>query len=237
MHEFAKWYAAQVSTNPTVKSLLDTGTPGLLSGLDAAGMLPTRNFQSGTFEHAAALGWDAYERDIFVGPKACYACSIRCKRVVKSEGEYQVDPHYGGPEYETLSALGSNCGIGDLRAVAKANELCNRYGLDTISTGASIAFAMECFEAGMLTTRGHRRAGAALRQRRGDARAGGEDRQARGHRRPAGRGKRPGGRADRAGIGALSPWRSRARSCPCTSRGASPGWVWATPYPTWGPTT
>jgi aldehyde:ferredoxin oxidoreductase len=150
VHELAKWYASQVTTNPTVKSLYETGTPGLLTGLDSAGILPTRNFRSGTFEEAGSLGWEAYEK-IFVGPKACYACSIRCKRVVKSEGEYQVDPHYGGPEYESLSALGSNCGVGELRAVAKANELCNRYGLDAISTGASIAFAMECFEEGLIS--------------------------------------------------------------------------------------
>lgn len=152
VHELAKWYASQVTTNPTLRTLYETGTPGLLSGLDAAGMLPTRNFRSGTFEGAASLGWDAYEREIFVEPKACYSCSIRCKRVVRSEGEYQVDPAYGGPEYESVAALGSNCGVGDLRAVAKANELCNRYGLDVISTGAAIAFAMECFEEGLISS-------------------------------------------------------------------------------------
>jgi len=151
VHALARWYASQVISNPTTRALHDTGTPGLLSGLDAAGMLPTRNFRSGTFEGAAALGWDAYEREIFVKNESCYACSIRCKRVVRSEGEYQVDPKYGGPEYETVSSFGSNCGIDNLRAIARANELCNAYGLDTISTGATIAFAMECYDAGLLS--------------------------------------------------------------------------------------
>ncbi|MFC1916448.1 aldehyde ferredoxin oxidoreductase C-terminal domain-containing protein, partial [Chloroflexota bacterium] len=66
---------------------------------------------------------------------------------------YVVDPRYGGPEYETLAAFGSDCGIDDLKAIAKANELSNAYGLDTISCGATIAFAMECFEDGLLTTK------------------------------------------------------------------------------------
>jgi aldehyde:ferredoxin oxidoreductase len=63
-----------------------------------------------------------------------------------------VDPIYGSPEYETLAALGSNCGIDDLEALIKANELCGRYGIDTISTGVAISFAMECFEKGLLNT-------------------------------------------------------------------------------------
>ncbi|MDI7278041.1 MAG: aldehyde ferredoxin oxidoreductase C-terminal domain-containing protein, partial [Anaerolineae bacterium] len=76
-----------------------------------------------------------------------------CKRVVAvDDGEYHVDPEYGGPEYETVGAVGSNCGVDDLRAISKANELCNAYGLDTISTGMMVSFAMECFEAGLLTT-------------------------------------------------------------------------------------
>ena len=79
----------------------------------------------------------------------CYACPIRCKRVVEIPGK--VDPIYGGPEYETAASLGSYCGITDLETVSIANQLCNMYGLDTISCGGSISFAMECFEEGILT--------------------------------------------------------------------------------------
>jgi aldehyde:ferredoxin oxidoreductase len=73
--------------------------------------------------------------------------------VVEVKSPYTVDSAYGGPEYETLAGLGSNCGIDNLAAIAKGNELCNAYSLDTISTGAVVAFAMECFENGLLTTK------------------------------------------------------------------------------------
>jgi len=83
----------------------------------------------------------------------CYACVVRCKRVVAVEkGPYQVDARYGGPEYESLSTLGSYCGVSDLEAIARANQLCNMYGMDTIACGATIAWAMDCFEQGLLTT-------------------------------------------------------------------------------------
>jgi aldehyde:ferredoxin oxidoreductase len=82
----------------------------------------------------------------------CYACTVHCKRVVQTEWNGRaVEPRYGGPEYETLSTLGSYCGVSDLAAVAYANQVCNEYGLDTIGTGATVAWAMECFENGVLS--------------------------------------------------------------------------------------
>ena len=87
------------------------------------------------------------------GRDTCYGCIVRCKRVVDfSQGPYSGEPLYGGPEYETIAGLGSYCGIDDLAAICNANELCNKYGIDTISGGATIAWAMEAFEAGVLTT-------------------------------------------------------------------------------------
>ncbi len=148
VHELARWYAGQYMENPTTKVLYSTGTAGLLSGLQATGILPTRNFRSGSFEGATSIDWDAFKREIFTGAKGCYGCPIRCKREAKVEGKYATDSRYGGPEYETLGSFGSGCGIDDLRAIAKANELCNRYSLDTISTGVTISFAMECYENG-----------------------------------------------------------------------------------------
>lgn len=125
----------------------ELGTAGGLTGLSQVGALPTRNFQDGQFAGAEKIGGEAMRDTILVDRGGCYACPIRCKRVVEvHDNEYDVDPIYGGPEYETLGALGSNCGVDDLRAVAKANELCNAYSLDTISTGMAISFAMECFE-------------------------------------------------------------------------------------------
>jgi aldehyde:ferredoxin oxidoreductase len=77
---------------------------------------------------------------------------VRCKRVVETEFAGQkVLPIYGGPEYETIATMGSYCGVDDLNAVALANQICNMYGLDTIACGATISFAMECFEHGLLT--------------------------------------------------------------------------------------
>ncbi len=87
-----------------------------------------------------------------MGMDGCFGCPVRCKKMVACKEPYQVDRAYGGPEYETLGALGSACGIDDLKAIARGNELCNAYSLDTISTGLSIAFAMECFENGLLTS-------------------------------------------------------------------------------------
>ncbi len=128
------------------------GTAGGLMGLNEATVLPTRNFQDGRFAGAEKLTGQTMRETILISEEGCYACTIRCKRVVKvSNDRYQVNPEYGGPEYETLGAVGSLCGVDDLQAVAKANELCNAYSLDTISAGAMVAFAMECFENGLLT--------------------------------------------------------------------------------------
>ncbi len=136
--------------HPISWDMQQRGTPGLVGGLNAAGILPTLNFRMGSFEHAKLIDWETYEKEIFTGRRSCYACSIRCKREVASNDRYQVSGEYGGPEYETIAAFGSDCGVCDIQAVAKVNELCNRYTLDTISTGATIAFAMECFENGLI---------------------------------------------------------------------------------------
>ena len=109
------------------------------------GNLPIRNFNGGRFSGVAAISAVTLYEKYLTKMDGCYGCPVRCKRVVKLEGEVEVDPQYGGPEYETLAALGSNCDIDQLEALMKANEYCNRYGLDTISTGAAISFAMECF--------------------------------------------------------------------------------------------
>lgn len=127
------------------------GTPGVLMPLHSMGGLPTRNFREGTFEGAEKISGETMRETVLIGQETCFACPIKCKRVVSTGEPHNVDPRLGGPEYETLGALGSVCGIDDLEAVCKGNELCNLYGLDTISTGVSIAFAMECFKEGILT--------------------------------------------------------------------------------------
>ena len=115
------------------------------------GALPTKNWSSGVFERWQSIWGQTMTDTILKDRDTCYGCIVRCKRVVEAQEPYQVDPLYGGPEYETVAACGSYCGVGDLVAISKANEICNKYGMDTISCGASVAFAMDCFEHGILT--------------------------------------------------------------------------------------
>lgn len=130
----------------------DYGTSGGVMDLNEFGALPTRNFQDGRFEGAEKISGQTMAATILIERGSCYACPIACKRVVKiDDADYQVNPEFGGPEYETVGSFGSNCGVDDLRAISKANEICNAYGLDTISTGMMVSFAMECYEAGLLT--------------------------------------------------------------------------------------
>jgi aldehyde:ferredoxin oxidoreductase len=159
--ELQKWGKASFPDS-AVFGLGKFGTAETVGFHQDMGMLPTYNFNSGVFDGWEAIdgvtmyntilkGWAEKKQDI-QGRDTCFGCLIRCKRVVEIEdGPNPVDPSYGGPEYETLGALGSYCGIDDLPAIAKANEICNRYGVDTISCGATIAWAMEAFEAGVLT--------------------------------------------------------------------------------------
>src|SRR3990172_5714525 len=82
----------------------------------------------------------------------CYSCTVHCKRVVETRWMDQpVERQHGGPEYETLSTFGSYCGVKDLHAIAYANKLCNEYGLDTIGTGTAVAWAMDCYEEGLIS--------------------------------------------------------------------------------------
>jgi len=128
------------------------GTAEVLSPQNKAGGLPTRNWDSGVFEGFEALDGSTMSETILKERDTCYACVVRCKRVVEiTEGPYTVDPLYGGPEYETLATFGSYCAVSDLAAVSKANEISNMYGIDTITAGATIAWAMDCFEQGIIT--------------------------------------------------------------------------------------
>ena len=118
---------------------------------EASGNLPVRNFKAGLFPDVAKIHGGVIKDTIRVGMDGCFACHVRCKKVVKVDEPFIVDPEYGGPEYETLAVFGPDCGINDLKSIVKANERCNAYSLDTISTGSTIAFTMECYEKGLLT--------------------------------------------------------------------------------------
>jgi aldehyde:ferredoxin oxidoreductase len=131
---------------------VEMGTPATINILQHVGSLPTRNYKDGLFSEADAVSGETMHATVLKERDTCFTCPIRCKQVVEiDEPGYQVDSLYGGPEYETLAAFGPNCCISDLKAICKANELCNAYGLDTISTGGTVSFVMECFEKGLLT--------------------------------------------------------------------------------------
>ena len=149
--ELAKWGADHLEESD-VEGLGLLGTAEIVLSQNKSGGLPTRNWSSGTFEGADAISGQTMADTILKKRDTCFACVVRCKRVVEvADGPFPVDPLYGGPEYETLSTMGSYCGVSDLAAIARANQLCNMYGMDTISCGATVAWAMDCFERELLT--------------------------------------------------------------------------------------
>ena len=127
------------------------GTTGTVTALNELGILPTKNFQEGEFEAADKTGGEELERTILTRRDTCPGCPVRCKRVCKGTfmGE-EILEEYGGPEYETMAAFGSLCLNSSLPGITLLNQKCNQYGLDTISTGNLIAFAMEATERGLL---------------------------------------------------------------------------------------
>ncbi len=141
----------RVQDIPDMKGLQDFGTASVLNYQNTSGGLPTRNYTSGTFDQAEEISGEHMSETILKENDTCYACVVRCKRVVETEYKNQpFDPLYGGPEYETLSTMGSYCGVGDINAVSLAHQTCDQYGLDTIACGATVAFAMDCYEHGYI---------------------------------------------------------------------------------------
>jgi aldehyde:ferredoxin oxidoreductase len=141
--------------NPGIGWFGEFGTAGVLGIQDKMGGQPTRNYTEGTFEDAKAIDGGTMVKTILKERDTCYACVVKCKRVVEvREPGLEVDPVYGGPEYETLTFFGTMCGVGDLKLLAKASADANKYGMDTISCGATIAWAMEAKAKGLLDDQG-----------------------------------------------------------------------------------
>jgi aldehyde:ferredoxin oxidoreductase len=141
--------------NPGIGWFGEFGTAGVLGIQDKMGGQPTHNYNEGTFEHAKAIDGGTMVKTILKERDTCYACVVKCKRVVEvHDPGLDVDPIYGGPEYETLTFFGTMCGVGDLKLLAKASADANMYGMDTISAGATIAWAIEAKEKGLLDDKG-----------------------------------------------------------------------------------
>ena len=137
--------------NPSTGGMLRIlGTNALINPMNAAGLLPTANFQESHFATADNVGGESLTAKLLQRTKSCFSCTISCGRVTKvtnpkfkGEGE--------GPEYETAFAFGPDCLVDNLDAVTKANYICNEMGMDTISMGSTIACAMELFQRGYIT--------------------------------------------------------------------------------------
>ncbi len=147
---FAKDAAKEVMEGKG-KTLRQNGTNSGLDALSTSGRLPTYNFRKSSFKDSEKITGETVTKTILKKRWTCPSCPVACIRIVESTKKYLVDPKYGGPEYETVAAFGSLCLNNNLLAIAKANELCNKYTIDTMSTGMVIAFAMECFEKGLIT--------------------------------------------------------------------------------------
>ncbi len=130
----------------TGQGLPTYGTKVLDNIINQNGLYPTRNFQTGVFEETEPISGEALVDKYLVRNKACFACPIGCGRVTKLPSGLSGE----GPEYETGWAFGADCGVSDLNAIVEANFICNKLGLDTISTGTTIAAAMELYEKGYL---------------------------------------------------------------------------------------
>jgi aldehyde:ferredoxin oxidoreductase len=147
--EIGRWVADTLQENHWAFHNFGTGMG--LDGYTKVGGMAVRNYEGGAFEEAAEISAEALvEKGYRIKMEACWACSVRCKKVVRLEQPYQIDPKYGGPEFESIAAMGSDCGIGDLAAVSKANERCNALGMDTISFGATVAWAMDLRRRGIV---------------------------------------------------------------------------------------
>jgi aldehyde:ferredoxin oxidoreductase len=142
---------------PLMKERLDLfgkmGTPGGVINYHKLGNLPIQNWRAGQAEEIAEKTTGTVMKEtIWVSRAGCKGCPIMCGRLVEvPKGEFAIDGTMEGPEYETLAAFGSLILNDNLEAIARANELCNRMGLDTISCGSVLAFAMECWEKGVIT--------------------------------------------------------------------------------------
>jgi aldehyde:ferredoxin oxidoreductase len=139
-----------IATTPAVQGLSQYGTPRNVAAMNEGGILPTRNWQTETFAGMVNITGEAMREKVVKGDRACFACSINCtKYSVVPKGPYKSI--INGADYETIYGFGSACAVDNIEALCKADELCDEYGIDLISTALCIAWAMECYEKGIFT--------------------------------------------------------------------------------------
>ena len=148
-----EWKFTQGPNAQMVKDRIKYGTPLTMDFTQAIGILPTRNFSSGTFERYEEIDGLANKKKVFVSDKSCYSCNTPCAKFSMAKVGAYAGTSVGGPEYETNTMFGSNIDSDNLEAIVMANSVCDKLGIDTISAGNVAGFAMECYEKGTLTTK------------------------------------------------------------------------------------
>jgi aldehyde:ferredoxin oxidoreductase len=140
-----------IKKDPVVKDRIRFGTMGTVAVAHAMGVMPVRNFSRSVFEEIEGLIAETAREKIVIHDEACFACPLPCGKLSLIKEGQHAGTVLQGPQYETIGLLGSNCGVSSIEAVAQANHLCNEYGLDTISTGNVIAYAIEAYQKGFLS--------------------------------------------------------------------------------------
>ena len=156
LSEVRRHLVQELVANPDIVAFGRGGTASCVHVFNDEGLLPTKNFQRGTFNGIVAIdaGMSEDFKRLLVGNDYCAGCPVRCKLKVSGKFKGQaIKAVYGAPEYETLAALGSNCMSDDIAGISYANQLCNAYGLDTMSAGVTISFLMEASEKGLTNER------------------------------------------------------------------------------------
>ena len=149
LEEFREWLEGRLKDR--LSGLGWFGTPGIINLVNRVGALPTRNWTEGRFDGIENIEPALLREKFMKRSKSCYACVVGCGKLSSVDSGVYAGARVEGPEYETLFALGPLCGVDSPEAVIKANELCDRLGMDTISAGNVAAFAMELYERGILT--------------------------------------------------------------------------------------
>jgi aldehyde:ferredoxin oxidoreductase len=141
--------ARAIRMSSSISRMKVDGTANILEFINAVGALPTRNFRQGQFEAADEITGTSFRENDWKSDYACFGCPIACSKVTRPVDGKLLE----GPEYETIFALGSNCGVGDREAIIRMSQLCDEHGIDTISAGGIIGFVMEMFETGLVSAR------------------------------------------------------------------------------------
>ncbi len=154
MKELAKLAAKRLPGSGFPETLRKFGTPGVVKFQAEAGNFATHNYSRGFHPDYMNLDGSTYEPVIGAGMTSCYGCIVSCRKKVKADKPYAISDTLGGPEFETIGMLGANLDVTDAAAVAKANEICNENGIDTITMGCIAGYLFECVEKGLIDPAG-----------------------------------------------------------------------------------